>query len=48
MRAALQILQELVKKHGVATLVAAATLDGYRRQSVIDRKNNALNEAKMT
>jgi hypothetical protein len=34
--------KDLVKKYGLGLILGAATLDGYRRQVINDRKNNIL------
>ena len=38
------LFKELVKKYGLGVILGAATLDGYRRQIINDRKNNILEE----
>jgi len=38
------LFKELVKKHGLGIILGAATLDGYRRQLINERKNNLLEE----
>jgi hypothetical protein len=38
------LFKDLVKKYGLGIILGAATLDGYRRQLINDRKNNILEE----
>jgi len=40
----MNLFKELVKKYGLGLIIGAATMDGYRRQIVNDRKNNILEE----
>jgi|SRR5271168_357890 len=40
----MNLFKELVKKYGLGLILGAATMDGYRRQVVNDRKNNILEE----
>jgi ABC-type antimicrobial peptide transport system permease subunit len=40
----MNLFKDLVKKYGLGLIVSAATLDGYRRQLVNDRRNNILDE----
>jgi hypothetical protein len=42
----MNLFKELVKKYGLGLILGAATMDGYRRQIVNDRKNNILEEIK--
>jgi len=34
----MNVFKELVKKYGIGILISAATLDGYKRQIVNDKK----------
>ena len=38
------LFKDLVKKYGLGIILGAASLDGYRRQIINDRKNNILEE----
>lgn len=40
----MNLFKDLVKKYGLGMILGAATLDGYRRQVINDRKNNILEE----
>lgn len=40
----MNLFKELVKKYGLGSVLAAATLDGYRRSVINDRNNNILNK----
>ena len=40
----MNLFKDLVKKYGLGIILGAATLDGYRRQVINDRKNNILEE----
>ena len=40
----MNLFKELAKKYGIGMILGAATLDGYRRQFINDRKNNILEE----
>lgn len=42
----MNLFKELVKKYGLGLILGAATMDGYSRQLVNDRKNNILEEIK--
>ena len=38
----MNLFKDLIKKYGIGMILGAATLDGYRRQVLNDRKNNVL------
>jgi hypothetical protein len=40
----MNLFKDLVKKYGLGLILGAATMDGYRRQLVNDRKNNILDD----
>jgi hypothetical protein len=40
----MNLFKDLVKKYGLGLILGAATMDGYRRQIVNDRKSNILDE----
>src|SRR5947207_15831669 len=40
----MNLFKDLVKKYGLGMILGAATLDGYRRQIINERKNNILEE----
>jgi hypothetical protein len=40
----MQFFKEQVKKNGLGIIIGAATLDGYRRQFLNDKRNNILEE----
>ena len=40
----MNLFKDLVKKYGIGLILGAASLDGYRRQVLNDRKNNILEE----
>ena len=40
----MNLFKDLVKKYGIGLILGAATLDGYRRQVLNDKKNNILEE----
>lgn len=40
----MNLFKNLVNKYGLGIIIGAATLDGYRRQILNDRKNNILEE----
>jgi hypothetical protein len=40
----MNLFKDLVKKYGIGIILGAASLDGYRRQIINDRRNNILEE----